>query len=214
MDSLSFAQKVKVAPFFSCIVLQKVWVMADLCQTLTKIAEDSSVLVLTHMAMLLPVLTVVSIQLTLHLAMRFSMREAILGSVANLTTLWRPTHNESLRNQAFLFYKYETLISSILYTEFSAISLTLNYTVVQINGIPWASWTSLGVALTCLIMSQLYIGYGKEVLYPDDILINQDSWRDILATLSLLACWILAKTAETKSNLTSILMSFETLLER
>ena len=88
MDSLSFAQKVKVAPFFSCIVLQKVWVMADLCQTLTTIAEDSSVMALTHMAMLLPVLTVVSIQLTLHLAMRFSMREAILGSVANLTTLW------------------------------------------------------------------------------------------------------------------------------
>ena len=154
--------------------------IAALSDTLATVTEAGSNNGIAHLLVkALPVVTVITLQFVLHLMMRFSVKSSILGSVANLTSLWRPTHDESQRDKCLLFYKYETLLSSMLHMALAAVSVTVNYTLVSKDETPLASWLSLGLACTCLIITQVYVHCLSDQLYPDNILMKQVVWDGI-----------------------------------
>ena len=96
LENLPITQKAKAGPFFLIIVIQKSWIMADLCFTMTTIVWDHTELNwLVYLVKALPLFLVIICEMVLHLAMPFPLKTATLGSIANFTTLWRPTHDES-----------------------------------------------------------------------------------------------------------------------
>ena len=89
LDNLTWKQKIKVVPFFFLIVVKKVWIMANLVNTLALVVEvNIESIVILNVVKALPFLTVISLQLVLHLGMGFSIKVALLGCIANLTTSW------------------------------------------------------------------------------------------------------------------------------
>ena len=115
LDNLSLKQKISIAPFFLSIIVTKVWVLAHLLNTVTILAEAQTKLAIgVCIALFTPLILIIGIQILLHFILTFSVKSALLGSIANLTTLWRPSHDESQNQQSFTFYKFETLLSCIL----------------------------------------------------------------------------------------------------
>ena len=96
LRSLTICERLKVIPFFLIIILTKVWVMADLTITLHTFSY----------AMMVPIAAVAVIQFFLHQRMKFSLNASCLGSLANMVTIWRPTHDEAEREKTLRFYKY------------------------------------------------------------------------------------------------------------
>lgn len=180
LDNLTWKQKIKVVPFFFLIMVKKVWIMANLVNTLALVVEvNIKSIVIVNVVKALPFLTVISLQLVLHLGMGFSIKSALLGSIANLTTLWRPTHVESQNQKSLQFYKIETLLSFIMYTVFALINLILNELFnLSIDGLKWKSWTPLVLSSTSFIVTQIYAFKCSKSLYPD-LMINQENWRQI-----------------------------------
>ena len=179
LDNLPMKQKAKVGPFFLIIVIQKSWVLADLCSTM----ELIEIRWLVYLAKALPLLLVIICELVLHLAMAFPLKTAALGSIANLTTLWRPTHDESQNEKCLRFYKYESILSSLLNLFFSLLSLTLNYAMGKREDYWfWPHTLAIGLACTNLLVSQLYLAYCHEALFPTDIAVDPAICKDILTT--------------------------------
>ena len=202
LDNLPMKQKAKVGPFFLIIVIQKSWVLADLCSTMTLIIPDNKENHwLVHLAKALPILQVIICEMVLHLAMHFPLKTATLGSIANLTTLWRPTHDESQNDKCRGFYKYETLLSSLLYLVFSLQSLTLNYTMGKREDYWfWPHTLAIGLACTSLLVSQLYLAYCHEALFPTDIDVYPAICKDILTTRKEPLLKITNQTQATSKN--------------
>ena len=215
-ENLSIVQKIKVAPFFLCIVVAKVWVMADLCNTLSCIAkENAHYSLLLDVAKLLLFLTAISIQVVLHLGMRFSLKVAVLGSLANLTTLWRPTQNESEREKALLFYKYETFVSSVLYMVFAGVSLTLQKLFMTTDESTYHITTiALGLSVLCLAITQMYTRYFQDAIYPDDILMNKVIWKDILTTTNFGGTLEFQQSTKSKADIELGHLSIKSSLKR
>ena len=179
LDNLSMKQKAKAGPFFLIIVIQKSWVLADLCSTM----ELIEIRWLVYLAKALPLLLVIICELVLHLAMAFPLKTATLGSIANLTTLWRPTHDESQNEKCQGFYKSETLLSSLLYLVFSLQSLTLSYALgKREDNWFWPHVFSIGLSFASLLVSQLYLAYCHEALFPTDVPVDPAICKDILTT--------------------------------
>ena len=186
LDNLSLTHKLKVVPFFFSITVTKVWTMAHLINTLTSLAETNIELqLIVYMVKLLPCLITITSQFILHWKMRFSFQTTILGSLANLTTLWRPTHDESQNQKTIRYYKNETLLSSCLTIIFALINVTLDYTLVpRDEGISWSSWTALTIACTNYFITRLYTRCLMGTLFPNDLLMSKDTWDHILKLTS------------------------------
>ena len=191
LENLSMKQKAKAGPFFLIIVIQKSWVLADLCSTVTMIFLDNKEIFrvldnrgihwLVFSAKALPICLVIICEMVLHLAMSFPLKTATLGSIANLTTLWRPTHDESINDKCLGFYKYETILSSLLYLFFSLLSLTLNCTMGKGEDYWfWPHTLAIGLSCTSLLVSQLYLAYFQEALFPTDVAVDPAICKDIL----------------------------------
>ena len=182
LENLPITQKAKAGPFFLIIVIQKSWVMADLCSTMTMIVlENTDIHWLVYLAKALPLFLVITCEMVLHLAMPFPLKTATLGSIANITTLWRPTHDESQNDKCRRFYKHETILSSLLYLIFSLLSLTLNYTLgKQEENWFWPHILSVGLSCVSLLLSQLCLVYCPEALFPRDIEVDPAICKDIL----------------------------------
>ena len=182
LDNLPIKQKAKAGPFFLTMGIQKSWVLAELCSTMTPIVlENLETFWLVYLAKALPLFLVILCELVLHTAMSFSLKTATLGSIANLTTLWRPTHDENQNDKCRRFYKHETIMSSLLYLIFSILSLTLNYTLgKQEENWFWPHILSIGLSCVSLLVSQLYLVYCPEALFPRDIEVDPTICKDIL----------------------------------
>ena len=174
LENLPMKQKAKAGPFFLIIVIQKSWVLADLCSTMELIVLDNKKMHwLIYLAKAFPLFLAIICEMVLHLAMHFPLKTATLGSIANLTTLWRPTHDESQNEKCLGFYKYESLLSSLLNIFFSLLSLTLNYTMGKREDYwYWPHTLAIGLACTNLLVSQLYLAYCHEALFPTDIAVE------------------------------------------
>ena len=198
LDNLTWKQKFKVVPFFFLIVVKKVWIMANLVNTLALVVEANiESIVIINVVKALPFLTVISLQLVLHLGMGFSIKAALLGCIANLTTSWRPTHVESQNQKSLQFYKIETLLSFILYTVFALINLILNELFnFSTDGIKWKSWTPLVLSCSSFIVTQIYTFKCSKSLYPD-FMINQENWSQIR---TLATSMVMASFGEEKSS--------------
>ena len=68
LDNLRWKRKGQVTPFFFFIIIQKVWVMADLCSKLSKVPEEMVPnQALLTVLQLLPVTTIIAVELILHM---------------------------------------------------------------------------------------------------------------------------------------------------
>ena len=184
LDNLPMKQKAKAGPFFLIIVIQKSWILADLCSTMELIVLDNTKQHwLVYLAKAFPLLLAIICEMVLHLAMHFPLKTATLGSIANLTTIWRPTHDESQNDKCQRFYKYETLLSSLLYFFFSLLSLILNYNLgKREDNWFWPHILSIGLSCASLLVSQLYLAYCHEALFPTDVPVDPPICKDILTT--------------------------------
>ena len=184
LDNLSMKQKAKAGAFFLTIVFQKSWVLADLCSTMgSTFLDNTEINWLVYLSKALPLFLVIICEMALYLAMSFPLKTAILGSIANLTTLWRPTHDESKNDKCRRFYKYETILSSLLFFFFSLLSLILNYTMgKKEDNWFWPHTLAIGLSCTSLLVSQLYLAYCHEALFPTDIAVDPSICKDILTT--------------------------------
>ena len=116
-------------------------------------------------------------ELMLHMCMGLSTRSAILGSIANLTTIWRPTHDESKNALSLRFYRYETVLTSVLNIVFALSSLTLNYYCLKPKSFledieTLSAFASLGLACVCLVITQLYTYCFEGTLFPRSVVID------------------------------------------
>ena len=96
LDNLGIMDKVKVAPFFLSIIVSKVFVLANTFENLRLSMADCSGCN-WHLHAICLLLLIVAIQMTLHLKMKYSTRRSIFGSLANVITLWLPSHMETLQ---------------------------------------------------------------------------------------------------------------------
>ena len=67
LDNLRWKRKGQVTPFFFFIIIQKVWVVADLCSKLSRVPEEMvpSQALLT-LLQLLPIILIIAMELMLH----------------------------------------------------------------------------------------------------------------------------------------------------
>ena len=121
---------------------------------------------LTFIVKVSPYLIMVGLQLVLHLTMSFSVKSAVLGSIANLTTLWRPTHNELHNKKTLRFYRYNTLLSSVIHIFEAFICLLLDHTVGE--GTCWSSLVALALGCISFFVSQVYVYCLKDSLCLQD----------------------------------------------
>ena len=156
LNNLRFVQKVKVSPFFLFIILKKVWVLANLFNTLR--------LLNYHEFIILPFLLVILAQIVLHLYMGYSLKRTCLGSLANVITLWSPTHEETQMETTLIFYEYETILSSTIHLTLSVVTLLLE--VCHLETISNGTWIGLKLVCLSLATSQLYARLFQATLFP------------------------------------------------
>ena len=96
LDNLGIMDKVKVAPFFLSIIVSKVFVLANAIENLRLSMADCRGCN-WHLHAICLLLLIVATQMILHLKMKYSTRRSIFGSLANVITLWRPSHKETLQ---------------------------------------------------------------------------------------------------------------------
>ena len=114
LDNLKISEKIKSIPFFVAIITSKVWVMALFIDTLRLVLRDSEMWMYVAISTL--VFLIIGFQLGLHLMMKFTTGRSVVGSLANLITLWRPSHDVEQEQKCLLFYRRETIMSSIVTT--------------------------------------------------------------------------------------------------
>ena len=99
-ETLTLLDRIKVAPFFLCIIVSKVWVMSDFLNTLRLVLQiNVDIQSIIHISLMMTIFLLIGIQIFLHKLAKFKFAESWLGSMANLVTLWRPTHDESKNMQ-------------------------------------------------------------------------------------------------------------------
>ena len=67
-----------------------------------------------------------------------------MGAVANVVTVWRPSHKEKHEKVCQRLYQWETLFSSIIIILLAIINLVLKAFIKKI-GISWSDWTALAL---------------------------------------------------------------------
>ena len=172
LDNLRWKRKGQVMPFFFFIIIQKVWVVADLCSKLSMVSEEAVPnQALLTLLQLFPITLIIAMELMLHVWIGFPTRSTILGSMANLTTLWRPTHDECKNALSLRFYRYETVLTSIMYIVFALSSLAINYYFLMPTSFlddieTLSAFTSLALACVCLVITQMYTYWFAGTLFP------------------------------------------------
>ena len=168
-NNLKFVQKLAVAPFFLIIPTTKVWVMADVCNTTWDLAQkyeikdnELAVVYLIPMGIFFLVLTLQAIVLR---QLNYSLLETTLGSLANLISLCRPTHEESQLQKTLSLYKHETRCSSAVYLTMALTTTFLNLKVLAADSN--SIWISLGLACTYSIVTQVYLNFFEKALFPE-----------------------------------------------
>ena len=165
-NNLTFTEQRRVVPFFLIIILTKSWVMAELCQTIS-IATTDWAKVWFYSTVALLFLLLITAQLILHVKMKYSIVESLFGSLANLVSLARPTHDESQNQTTLRFYRIETLISSITYTLLSILNVVMKTSFLPQEDHHWTFWTGIGFALMNSVVTQLYLYCWPGVLFSD-----------------------------------------------
>ena len=171
----------KVAPFFLSIIITKVWTMAHFVNSITTLTEaytDFALVIFTDK--LLPFIFLIGLYLALHMRMKFSFKSSLLGSVASLTTLWRPVHDESQHEKTATFYQYETLLSCLLNIFFALLTIIMEKIAGLKDGNKWNSWIALGFAGTNCLITQLYINCFHKTLFPKHIIMTQEKLNNLL----------------------------------
>ena len=165
LENLSFLDRMKVVPFFFIIITTKVWVTADLCNTIHAVMEGLSGL-FTSLAIVAPFALTFGLQVALHWALRFPTQQTLLGSIGGLTTLKRPTHEESKDESVIQLYKKETLVSSLAYATMASISALTKMKIVS-SGVDeaWESWLSLAFVCLYFLTTQIYTRYLNHTLF-------------------------------------------------
>ena len=142
--------------------------MAELCQSISIATTDwAKVWFYSTVASLF--LLLITAQLILHVKMKYSIVESLFGSLANLVSLARPTHDESQNQTTLRFYRIETLISSIAYTLLSILNVVMKTTFLPHEDHHWTFWTGIGFALLNLVVTQLYLYCWPYVLFSHHI---------------------------------------------
>ena len=178
---LKISDVVKVAPFFTMIIVTKVWVTADACATLHTLAEtmveqknwpEVSIQIAKSLSFSLPFMA----QIFLSLKMKLSFKKTIMNCLANQISLWRPTHKKEKEPSLLLLYKSETRLSSVIYLVLATTSLCLK---LQPQLIPennwnqiWTSYTAMGFAVAYLFVTQFYTTCLSSLLFEKEIKIT------------------------------------------
>ena len=178
---LKISDVVKVAPFFTMIIVTKVWVTADVCATLHTLAEtmveqknwpEVSIQIAKSLSFSLPFMA----QIFLSLKMKLSFKKTVMNCLANQISLWRPTHKKENEPPLLLLYKSETRLSSVIYLVLATTSLCLK---LQPELIPennwnqiWTSYTAMGFAVAYLFVTQFYTTCLSGVLFEKEIKIT------------------------------------------
>ena len=150
-----------MAPFFTTIIVTKVWVTADVCATLHTLAEtkkwSGSII---HLATSLPIAISVIVQIFLSHKMKLSFKTSIMNCLANQISLYRPTHSQEKEKEILNLYKSETRMSSAMYLVLAIMSLCLKLEPELSPNNNWSQiWTSqvaLGFAIANLFVTQFY----------------------------------------------------------
>ena len=163
-----------MAPFFTTIIVTKVWVTADVCATLHSLAETKKWSELTNqLAISLLFAIPVIAQILLSLKMKLSFKKSIMNCLANQISLYRPTHRQEKEKFLLLLYKYETRISSALYLVFAIMSLCLKLQPDLSPNNNWSQiWTSqvaLGFAIANLFVTQFYTCCLNSLLFEKEV---------------------------------------------
>ena len=173
-ERLKISDVAKVAPFFTMIIVTKVWVIADTCATLHSLSEtmvenhkwpEVSIQIVKSLPFSLPFIA----QIFLSLKMKLSFKETVMNCLANQISLWRPTHKKEEETSLLPLYKSETRMSSAIYLVLATTSLSLK---LQTHLIPennwnqiWTSQTAMGFAVAYLFVTQFYTTYLSGVLF-------------------------------------------------
>ena len=176
---LKISDVLKVAPFFTMIIVTKVWVTADACATLHTIAEtmveqknwpEVSIQIAKSLSFSLPFMA----QIFLSLKMKLSFKKTIMNCLANQISLWRPTHKKEKEPSLLLLYKSETRLSSVIYLVLATTSLCLKQTLIPENNVNqiWTSKAAMGFAIAYLFVTQLYTTCLSGLLFEKEIKIT------------------------------------------
>ena len=168
-NNLKFVQKLAVAPFFLIIPTTKVWVMADVCNITWDLAQKYEIkdtaLAVVYLIPIGIFLLVLTLQAIVLRQLKYSLLETTLGSLANLISLCRPTHEESQLQKTLALYKYETRCSSAVYLTMASTTTFLNLKVLAADSN--SIWISLGLACTYSIVTQVYLNFFEKTLFPE-----------------------------------------------
>ena len=163
-----------VAPFFTTIIVTKVWVTADVCATLHTLTETKKWSQSTiQLATSLPIAISVVAQIFLSLKMKLSFKTSVMNCLANQISLYRPTHSEEEEKYLLPLYKSETRMSSAMYLVLAIMSLCLK---LQPDLSPnnhrsqiWISQAALGFAIANLFVTQFYTCCLNSLLFEKEV---------------------------------------------
>ena len=163
-----------MAPFFTTIIVTKVWVTADVCATLHTLVETKKWSELTNqLAISLLFAIPVIAQIFLSLSMKLPFKKSVMNCLANQISLYRPTHSKEEEKYLLPLYKSETRMSSAMYLVLAITSLCLK---LQPDLIPednwsqiWTSQAALGFAIANLFVTQLYTCYLNSLLFEKEV---------------------------------------------
>ena len=168
MNNLKISQKLRVFPFFLVIITTKVWALADFFNTVWDVLNENNLEsngIILSASVMLPFLVILCVQTIVHRAAKCTMEESVLGSLANVISLCRPTHEESQAGRVLTLYEYEIRASSILYAIMGGITTAMKVLILEREGL--STWISMSLAFTFVVTTQLYMKFGKDTLFPE-----------------------------------------------
>ena len=175
LDSLTLLEKIKVSPFFVFIIVTKVWVMADTCNTLhwttefwaCNLRKNVGCWLFTHIITFLPLMIALIVQLIMHVKTKFTFKQSCLGSMANIVSLGRPTLDESKNKAVSILYCRETTFTSIYYMVLSLLSILLKVIFPSANYQTWTSYAAVALTVTYILITKLYTNYLSWIVFHE-----------------------------------------------
>lgn len=106
------------------------------------------------------------LQVALHRALNFRTQQTLLGSIGGLTSLRRPTHEESKEESVIQLYKKETLVISLAYAIMASISALTKMKILSFGAKEaWESWLSQSFVCLYFLTTQIYTRYLSHTLF-------------------------------------------------
>ena len=179
LESLTLKDKLKVAPFFVLIILTKVWVIADTCNTLDRVVRaHTEETAWIYLVKVLPFAVILVSQVILHLKIGFSIKRSMIGGLANISSLGRPqniislgkssSQEEMQDRRAWTLFRYETNLSTVTCALFTLSSITLKSIFPGQKYEMWTSWFGLALSLSHWCLTQSYINFFHSILFEAD----------------------------------------------